>query len=74
MLEEESHSSRRLTLQLSDDLGQLGLPKTSEKVDDFIPHPFFTRTEKQGIASRYEVHSIICKRSSTFVVCSSKEP
>jgi hypothetical protein len=68
---EESLNSRRLTLQLSDDLGQLGL--TSEKVDDFTTHPFFTRTEKQESASQYEVHSITCKRSSTFVFCSSKE-
>lgn len=63
-----------LTLQPSDDLGQLGLPMTHEKIDDFISHPFFNRIQGYGKETQYEVHSIVCKRSSTFVLCSSKEP
>jgi hypothetical protein len=56
--------------RLLDNLGQLGIPGKTE-LKDFVVHPFFVEEQEHALKPRYQVLDLFCKRSSTFVFCSS---
>lgn len=56
--------------RLIDNLGQLGIPGKAA-LKDFVTHPFFVKKQEDDFVPRYQVLEIFCKRSSTFVFCSS---